>query len=131
MNHKFKKGDVVYIICYINLEYELGKIVEFDETKNMYKMIHFLDNQDPESFWRWCYVKEEDIDFARKIGLDHYKKYFNKEPMLTKFNYCELYTKEFELAKKFHDGKITRQEYLDGAVKLWELEKSQKIGTDN
>ena len=44
--------------------------------------------------------------------------------MLTKFNYCELYTKEFELAKKFHDGKITRQEYLDGAVKLWELEKS-------
>lgn len=126
MNHKFKKGDVVYIICYINLEYELGKIVEFDETKNMYKIIHFLDNQDPEGFWCWCYVKEEDIDFAKNIGLDYYKDYFKKEPTLTKSNYSELYTKEYELAQKFYEGKITRQDYFDGVIKLWELEKNKK-----
>ena len=126
MNHKFKKGDIVYIICYINLEYELGKIVEFDETKNMYTMIHFLDNLDPEGFWRWCYVKEEDIDFAKNIGLDYYKNYFKKEPMLTKSNFSELYTKEYELAQEFSKGKITRQDYFDGAIKLWELEKNKK-----
>ena len=126
MNHKFKKGDVVYIICYINLEYELGKIVEFDETKNMYKMIYFLDNLDPEGFWRWCYVKEEDIDFAKNIGLDYYKNYFKKEPMLTKSNFSELYTKEYELAQEFSKGKITKQDYFDGAIKLWELEKNKK-----
>ena len=126
MNHKFKKGDIVYIICYINLEYELGQIVEFDETKNMYKMIHFLDNLDPEGFWRWCYVKEEDIDFAKNIGLDYYKNYFKKEPMLTKSNFSELYTKEYELAQEFSKGKITRQDYFDGAIKLWELEKNKK-----
>ena len=126
MNHKFKKGDVVYIICYINLEYELGKIVEFDETKNMYKMIHFLDNLDPEGFWRWCYVKEEDIDFAKNIGLDYYKNYFKKEPMLTKSNFSELYTKEYELAQEFSEGKITRQDFFDGVIKLWELEKNKK-----
>ena len=126
MNHKFKKGDIVYIICYINLEYELGKIVEFDETKNMYKMIHFLDNLHPEGFWRWCYVKEEDIDFAKNIGIDDYENYFKKEPMLTKSNFSELYTKEYELAQEFSKGKITRQDYFDGAIKLWELEKNKK-----
>lgn len=126
MNHKFKKGDVIYIICHINLDYDLGKIVEFDETKNMYKIIHFLDNVNPEDFWCWCYVKEEDIDFAKNIGKDNYKEYFKKEPTLTKSNYVELYTKEYELAQKFYEGKITRQDYYDGAIKLWELEKNKK-----
>ena len=46
--------------------------------------------------------------------------------MLTKSNFSELYTKEYELAQEFSKGKITKQDYFDGAIKLWELEKNKK-----
>ena len=58
--------------------------------------------------------------------VENSKNYFKKEPMLTKSNFSELYTKEYELAQEFSKGKITKQDYFDGAIKLWELEKNKK-----
>lgn len=126
--NKFKKGDIVYVIAYIDIDYSLGKIVRFDEEKNMYVMIQFLDILDPESFWCWSYVKEEDIDYAEKVlkGADSYKKYFAKDMKLWPRDYLELYTEEYGYAKLFHEGKIERQEYYDKVDELYSKESKNR-----
>jgi len=121
--YKFKTNDIVYIKYYLPFDYELGMIIEFDNAKNMYKMIHFLDNCDPKSFWKWCYVKEEDIEFARKIiDVNLYQNIFDKNVKLTKNNYLELYTEEYELAKQVYENKITKDDYYTKIQSLYSFE---------
>lgn len=69
-------------------EYELEKIVEYDIKLNMYVMTRSLDKLDPESFWYWCYVKEEDVDPVSKIMDDEfYQKCFNFDVRLNSTNF--------------------------------------------
>lgn len=126
--HQFKKGDIVYIIAYIDIDYEFGKIVRFDEEKNMYVMIRFLDVLTPESCWCWCYVREEDIDYAEKVleGANDYKKYFAKDVKLWPRDYLELYTEEYGYAKLVREGKIELQEYYDKARGLYFKESKNR-----
>ena len=94
----------------------------------MYIMIHFLDNSDPESFWGWCYVKEDDIDFASKIlNIKPYKDCFKKPTKLYPNKYVELYTEEYNFAKLVSERKMTKEEYYK---KIWALNhKTNNIGT--
>lgn len=118
--HKFKYGDIVYIKCYLQFDYELGKIICYNNEREMYVMIHFLDNLDPESFWRWCYVREDDIDFANKImDIEPYENCFKSDVKLNLSNFLELYTEEYELAKKAYEGKISDDEYYKKAGELY------------
>lgn len=125
-NHKFNSGDIVYVKCFLPFEYELGKIVRYDIKLNMYVMIRFLDNLDPESFWSWCYVKEEDIEFASKIlDIEYYEKCFNFDVRLNSTNFLELYTYEFELAKEVCEGRLTTTEWY-AKVREYQCNKKQK-----
>lgn len=88
----------------------------------MYVMIEFIDNLIPESRWCWCYVREEDIDFAEKVakGADEeYKNDFAKDMKLRPRDYLELYTEEYGNARLVHEGKMDRQEYCDKARELY------------
>lgn len=46
---KFKKGDFVLIRAWLPFDYELGKIIKFDEEKNMYQMFYYDEIDDPAS----------------------------------------------------------------------------------
>ena len=71
----------------------------------MYKVIWFLDNLNPHSFWKWCYIKEEDIEFANKvIDIRPYKNSFKETPKLYPKDYVEFYNNDFYLAKKVYEG---------------------------
>ena len=51
-------------------------------------MTRSLDKLDPESFWYWCYVKEEDVDPVSKIMDDEfYQKCFNFDVRLNSTNF--------------------------------------------
>jgi len=125
-DHKFKYGDIVYVKCYLWIDYLLGKIIRFDDKINMYVMIEFLETSDPESFWAWCYVKEDDIDFANKIiNTTGYEKCFNFDVRLYPRKFDELYTEEYRWAKMVSEGKLSRQEYY---MKVREdFEKNKKL----
>ncbi len=119
-SYKFKYGDIIYIKCYLPFDYELGKIISYNDSLNMYVMIHFLDNLNPESFWRWCYVRENDIDLASKItDVESYKKDFNFDVKLDSSNFLELYTDEYELAKKVYEGKLSKADYCAQVKELY------------
>lgn len=86
---KFRFGDIVYVKVWLPIDYDLGQIVRWQNDKQMYVMIVFGDNIDPRSHWSWCYVKEEDIDFANKLfDLSGYKNLFDSNVRL----YPRLYS---------------------------------------
>ena len=79
----------------------------------MYKVIWFLDNLNPHSFWKWCYIKEEDIEFANKvIDIRPYKNSFKETPKLYPKDYVEFYNNDFYLAKKVYEGILSKEDYF-------------------
>ncbi len=71
----------------------------------MYVVIRYLETIDPESFWGWSYIKEEDLDYGDLIfdseTSDFYRNCFAKDIELNDNNYVEFYNKCYFLAKKF------------------------------
>lgn len=61
---KFKKGDFVYSKVWYIFDYEIGKIVRFDNERDMYVVIMYLETIDPESFWKWSYIKKRTLNLA-------------------------------------------------------------------
>ncbi len=126
--HKFKKGDLIYIKVHSPYTEEFGKIVEWNEEKQMYVLIHFLDNVDPEEFWRWCYVKEEDIDLMSNIDdelEEAYKRFFKDPVELYEEDFDELYTEEYYLQEKYCKGLISIEEYFKESHRIEEANKMQ------
>lgn len=110
---KFKENDIVIIKAYLPFNYETGKIFSYSKEKQMYKVIWFLDNLNPHSFWKWCYIKEEDIEFANKvIDIRPYKNSFKETPKLYPKDYVEFYNNDFYLAKKVYEGILSKEDYF-------------------
>lgn len=114
--HRFKFGDIIYLKAFINWDYELGQIMRYDEEKGMYVVIRYLDNLDPFKFWRWCYIKEDEMDFASKVLGDisdtsYCKQLFPENIKLTSKDYLELYDEEYDLYVKLMRDEITTEEF--------------------
>lgn len=127
---KFKKGDFVYSKVWYIFDYEIGKIVRFDNERDMYVVIMYLETIDPESFWRWSYIKEEDLEFGSLIfeseTCDFYRNCFTKDVELNDNNYVEFYNKYYFLAKKVYNGLITKEEYYKEIMPLF-LEDEKNV----
>lgn len=121
--HKFKFGDIFYIKAFIKWDYELGQIMRFDEEKGMYVVIRFLDNLDPHRFWCWCYIKEDEIEFASTIFDDdsYHNDLFPEDTNLTEKEYLELYDEDYDLYLKLMKHEITDEEFSKGYQKLHNL----------
>lgn len=79
----------------------------------MYKVIWFLDNLNPHSFQKWCYIKEEDIEFANKvIDIRPCENSFKETPKLYPKDYIECYNNDFYLAKKVYEGISSKEDYF-------------------
>ncbi|MPN05304.1 hypothetical protein SDC9_152554 [bioreactor metagenome] len=120
---KYKFGDIVYIKAYLAFDYELGQIVGFNNDKNVYTMIHFLDNGDPRSFYKWCFIKEEDIELFSKVTsidnvYDKHGPFFDKDIELKDSEYQNIYTDEYFLAEKVTNGIISEKEYFEKIKRL-------------
>lgn len=110
---KFKENDIVVIKAYLPFNYEIGKIIKFSKENRMYVMIWFLDNLNPTAFWKWCYIKEEDIESADKhIDVEIYNNYFLDTPILYKKDFIEIYNDDFYLAKKVYDCELSIEDYF-------------------
>ena len=126
-NKRFKFGDNVYIKAYLKVKHEYAMIFKYSEKKQMYAIIRYDANRPGNRrLWNWSYAKEEDIDFLYLIKGEnnHYDKQKPLYPNTTELvygRYSDLYTHEYYLAKKFSDGKITKEEYEE---KLREYEES-------
>lgn len=124
---KFKFGDNVYIKACLKTSPEYAMVFKYSEKKQMYVIIRFDTNRPGNRhLWWWTYAKEEDIDFLYLIKGEnnHYDKQKPLYPNTTELvygRYSDLYTHEYYLAKKFSDGKITKEEYEE---KLREYEES-------
>lgn len=121
--HKFKYNDIVYVKALIAFDYDLGKIIKFDEERGMYLMIHILDNQSPHSFWCWCYVKEEDIEFAENVlgDVTFYQHCFEEPIKLDKKDFYEFYNENFLLYKSLYNGEITKEKLFKELDRLFDV----------
>ncbi len=90
---KFTFGDIVYHVPFAKA-YTTGidylQIIEYDSVKQKYKCIDF-DSLAPTSSMFICYIKEDELDFARNIDQNA-EKYFkwNGKPLVPK-NFDDLY----------------------------------------
>lgn len=123
MNMKFAFGDYIALKIYENFGGEYGQILRFDESKQMYIVILFLDKLGPLDFYRWSYVKEEDM--VKTDIYDSYSKQplFNRDVDLNACGYHETYNSTYFIVKRFHDGEIT----LEECYKLIDSNKEQHL----
>lgn len=90
---KFSYGDIVYHILYART-YPNGidylQIMEFDSRKQKYKCFMF-DSLAPTSSMIICYIKEEELDFARNVDTSIEKYFTNNGKPLIPTNIDEYY----------------------------------------
>lgn len=117
---KFKKGDFVLIRAWLPFDYELGKIIKFDEEKNMYQMFYYDEIDDPASLVFWTYMKEDDLVLAEEVLRRPYSDMFiNEDIEFSEETYANCYNAYYFLAKKVYDGEISKAEYYDAVDRLW------------